>query len=348
MTQAKRFFSEFCRWAGERGLPKNSRAKFKAALQRAIEQKLPERDNHNEVIFRPLVNSEGLTCTYDSSDVWVYRSDQKQLICGVVAPPWGRGWKKISRDEYVEDIISDFFHFASQYIARSRMTNVIGAIGLTYERSCDFRYGGLQRYSVGHKTRCPTVESAKSMVARIEEYMPAANQSTDDTRRQREFATWVRTINGLDPYIQRAIYQYWKATALFEANFWEEAITALDGVTSVAAQFSQERLGASSNPRQSLASLLKLTSSDDQQLVRLYELRCDCGAHPSRSKWWDFAEVYDEDLDAFRDSAKRLLWRLCKAEAKNRVVESNPACWSDWFSKNAHMILDSVWFLHIR
>ena len=70
MTQTKRFISEFCRWAGERGLPKNRRARLSAALQKVIEQKLPERDDHYEVIVRPLVDSEGLTCTFDSSDVW--------------------------------------------------------------------------------------------------------------------------------------------------------------------------------------------------------------------------------------------------------------------------------------
>ena len=280
--------------------------------------------------------------------MWLYRNNQKQLICGVVAPPWGSGWRNISRDEYVEEMISAFFHFASQYVSRSRMTNLTGAIALTYERACDFRYGGLQRYIVGNKTPFPTIESARIMAAHIEEYVPAANQSTDDSRKQREFITWALTINALDPYIQRAIYQYWKATALFAANFWEEALTALDGVTSVAAQFSQDRLGAGINPRQSLASFLKLSSSDSKQIIRLYEIRCDFGAHPSRSKWWDFAEIYDEDLDAFKDSVKRMLWRLCKAESKNRVVESHPKSWSDWFTKNAHMILDSVWFLHIR
>jgi hypothetical protein len=348
MTQSNRFISEFCKWAGERGLPKNRRARLSTALQKAVEQKLPERDSHNDIIIRPLVDSEGLTCTFDSQEVWLYRNNEKQLICGVVAPSWGSGWRNISKDEYVEEMISAFFHFASQYVARSRMTNLTGAIALTYERACDFRYGGLQRYTVGSKTHFPTIESAKIMAAHIEGYVPAANQSADDSRKQREFATWVLSINALDPYIQRVIYQYWRATALFKANFLEEVLTALDGITSVAAQFVQDRLGASSNPRQSLASFLKLSSSDSQQLVRLYELRCDFGAHPSRSKWWDFAELYDEDLDAFKDSAKRMLWRLCKTESKNRVVETYTKRWSEWFTKNAHIILDSVWFLHIR
>lgn len=309
---------------------------------------MPERDDHYAAILRPLVDSEGLTCTFDSSEVWLYPNNQKQLICGVIAPSWERGWRNISQDEFVADTISTFFHFATQYISRSRMTNVIGAIALAYERACDFRYGGLQQYAVGNKTPFPTIESAKKMARRVEEYVPAMNQSTDDSRKQRELTTWVRTINALDPYIQRAIYQYWKATALFKAHFWEEGLTALDGTASVAAQFVQDRLGAGSNPRLSLASFLKLSPRDSKQLVRLYELRCDFGAHPSRSKWWDFAELYDEDLDALKVSAKRMLWRLCEMESKNRVVESQPKSWSDWFTKNAHMILDSVWFLHVR
>jgi len=347
MTQANRFISEFCRWAGEGGLPRISRAKLPAALRKAIELKLPERDNHTDVILRPLVSSEGLMCRYDSSDIWVYLSNRKQLLCGTTSPFWGQGWKTISSDEYVADIISDFFHLAAQYVTRGRMTNVVGAIALTYERSCDFRYGEfVQRYSVGPNTPYSTTEAAKNLA--VEKYMPVAHQRDAESRKQREFASWVQTINGLDPFIQRGFYQYWKAVALFKANFWEEAITALDGVTSVAAQFCQDRLGVRSNPRQSLVSLLKLPVTDSQQLARLYELRCNFGAHPSQTKWWDLGDIYDDDWHTFRDSAKRTLWRLCKVEAKNRVVKSNPSIWSDWFSKNAEMILDAVWFLRIR
>lgn len=343
MDVTKRFVSEFCRWAGARGYPKNKRARLSAALWKAINQKLPDKDRHAHLIVRPLVESRGLTCTYDSVDTWLYPNTSGDLICAVLCPPWETGWRGLSRDYDVETIVAGFFHFASQYIARSRMTNVIGAIALAYNRACDFRYGGAQRLTVGSDSPFPTVEFARSIASQRDEYEPAFKHPNNSPR-QREFATWVRTLNSLDPYIHRAIYQYWKATALFNSHFWEEAITSLDGVTSVAAQFAQVRLSAGSNPRHSLASLYGLPSIDKHNLALLYELRSDFGAHPSRSKWWDFAEIYDENIDSIRDSSKRLLWRLCNSERKNRVVESHPENWSAWFSDNAMMVLESVWF----
>ena len=107
------------------------------------------------------------------------------------------------------------------------MTNVIGSIALTYERACDFRYDGLQKYIIGDKAYFPTIESARNMAEQTEGYVPQSKNFANNSRKQKEFNKWMLTINALDPYIQRAIYQYWKATALFESKFREEALTAL-------------------------------------------------------------------------------------------------------------------------
>jgi hypothetical protein len=347
MSQIGPFVSEFCRWAGENGLPENRRARLASGLRRAIVVVLPERDGNAEVIIRPLDNSYSLSSSYESEEIWLYHATHNKLVSGVVAPAWRSGWRRISRDEDVADTISDFFHFAAQYVARSRVVNLIGAIALTHGRACEFRYAGLQFFGIGPNTPFPTVQAARLTALQTEDYA-IGNAPRQNSRKQAEFEKWVRAINGLDPYIHRAIYQYWKATALIESHFWEEAITALDGVTSIAAQFAQQRLGAGSNARSSMGSLLGLSIKDREDLNHLYNLRCDFGAHPSRSKWWDFSEIYDQELDFLMGASKRLVWRLCKAEMKNRVVEPSPKVWSNWFSENALMILESVWFSHIR
>jgi hypothetical protein len=348
MSQSKQFISEFCRWAGEGSEAKSLRARLSAALQKTLENELPSRDQQFGVTVRPLVNSEGLLCRFSSPELRLYVDKHPQLLCATVAPRWERGWSEISRDVFVKQIVSDFFYLATQYVIRSRMTNVVGSIVLTYERDTDFRHGDhASWYAVENESLSTEFDAFDEM--RLKHGLSGHTDfHASDTRRQREFATWVQLLNSLDPFIQRAIYQYWKATALFRAKFWEEGITALDALTSVSAQFVQERFGERTNPRLALTKHLGISDTDNKLLARLHDLRSDFGAHPSRSKWWDFVDIYSDDVELFRDCAKRLIWGLCKAENKNRRIEARPKIWSDWFASNAQMLFDSVWFLHLR
>jgi hypothetical protein len=240
------------------------------------------------------------------------------LNVGVVAPHWQLGWQTITRDEFLADVIETFFHFARQYIVRSRIVGLIGAIVLTYGRACDFRGDWAQdifaRNKDPHKSIWAMIPQDVGLMR--DEYRSRHKIFCPKNGKSREFLAWAHIINGLDPFIHRAIYQYWKASALYW-GFCEEAVTALDGVTSIAGEFLQQRFGVQGNPRQSLMTTLQLSTEDQKLIDHLYNLRCDFGAHPSRSKWWDFAEIYDEDIDALRDSVRRMLWRLCQIENLN-------------------------------
>lgn len=61
---------------------------------------------------------------------------------------WSRGWKKISKDDFVADQIDGFFHFANQYIYRGYQINILGAIALTYGRHCYFRGDEFKEYTL--------------------------------------------------------------------------------------------------------------------------------------------------------------------------------------------------------
>ncbi len=238
-------------------------------------------------------------------------------------------------------MISDFFHFAGQYVHRGRAASIIGAIAATYDKACDFRFGSL-------KLDYFDVDELRNVERKSLSPTNSVSKTRRSSSRSRQFSTWVNSINGLDPYIQRAVFQLWRATALLSSDFVEEAVTALDGLTSVAALFLQDRLSIPGQTRDQLAIHLGLGKKDASNLEQLYQLRCDFGAHPSRSKWWDFAEIYDEDIDDIRQTSKKLLWHLCKAERLHRIVEPSPATWSVWFRQNAPMLFNSVWFKHIR
>jgi hypothetical protein len=341
MDSTKPFISSFCQWANSGQLPFRSRSRLPGALRRALDAKLPAEDNRREVVVRQLVGSEKLRCEFTSQDQWLFRSNDGQLEVGTVGPNWRSGWRNYDKDEHVTDLISGFFHFAGQYVHRGRAASITGAIAATFDKACDFRYGTLtlSRFSGDELGNLdPTsLSSAKPM-----------SKARGSSSRSREFYAWVRAINGLDPFINRAVFQFWRATALESSNFLEESVTALDGLTTVAALFLQDRLPVSGKARDQLGTHLDLSKNDVKNLERLYELRCDFGAHPGRSKWWDFAEIYDEDIGKMRETAKKLLWQICKFEQLYRKVEPSPTCWSVWFRQNALMLFDSVWFKHVR
>jgi hypothetical protein len=141
------------------------------------------------------------------------------------------------------------------------------------------------------------------------------------------------------------VYQYLRALKLEENDHYEESVTALDGVVAVALQFAREALGWTSRRDETLERLVG--RGDAKLLARLYELRCAFGAHPSCGKWWDFSEIYDEELDEFPEVITRLIRSAAMLERRNRSVESNPGSWADWFEENCHTLWRSAWFDHV-
>lgn len=340
MSSINSFLSKFTQWVDKTSvLPKSSRNKLAPSFRKAILTELPKRDDWRTVQLRSFDNILRLQIDYRQDIQWVVSNHKDKLVVAAPIPAWRGTWKAVSKDVHVESIIDDFFHFASQYIARSALTETIGAIALVYNKSYDYRTASLTHSSSFRSTDLQ--ENLRLAIGCNNKQLPVSSN------KQREFVAWLRAINGLDPYINRAIYQYWRATSLSEYDFSVDAITALDNVSSIAAEFTSNRLGIHSGNRSMLGDIFNFTKYDQKLLAKLYELRCTFGAHPSSTKWWDFNEIYDDELNQFYYLIKRLLWGLCQAEQSSRVVEPNPSSWSDWFMIHSEMLLESIWFTKI-
>ena len=274
MNTTNLFVSEFCQWSQSIDLPVNSRARLSRSLHRAVDVKLVDDDEWRETAVRQLIGSENLNCEFSGEDLWVNRANDGWLEVGTVGP----GWRKFDNDEAVVDVISNFFHFAGQYVHRGRAARIIGAIATTYNQACDFRFGNLGLHYISVDEFQKTDRKSLSLT-----------EITSKTRKinshLREFSAWVKCINGLDPYVQRAVFHFWRAAALLSSNFIEEAVTAFDGLTSIAALFLQDRMSIPCKTRDQLEKQLGLGQKDARNLGLLYQLRCGFGAHPSRSKW---------------------------------------------------------------
>lgn len=337
-----RFYSDFLTWAFERGYPKRTRSRLSSALRHAVQDELPSRDSELWVQLRPLRDSDGLRLTHTSDDLWAYVGDDDRVWTGATFPSWRAGWQ--NRDPEVKELLRDFFHLASQYVVRSRVSSFVGAIALTYRRGCDFRSDRLSH------TRFRTSSTAtcrQQAVAYRDANIMTSIQPSMGGAAQRRFLRWVDELNAFDPFVQRAVFQFWRSRVLADSDFWEDSVNALDGCVSVISQFAAVRLRVKGNARSQLASVFSLPRHEQRVLDELYRLRSHYGGHPSPAKWWDFAEMYDEFLDESVDIVTHLVGGLAAAERADRKVDPTPAVWSAWFMTNAPTVLDSVWYLNV-
>jgi hypothetical protein len=333
---SNRFVSRFSQWAEVVGYPDRIRRRLPAALKR-LPSWLATRDDHQDMVVRTL-DREGFNVNARSDVAWIYTSDNK-LVLGTVGPAWTRV-RNLSSDEDVDDVIDRFVFFAGQYAVRSRLVSTIASMALSYNVVIDFRAADLKRTTIGPQGLFPSIRVATSYAE--SELVPKRVHST---RRLRELNAWMKQLNVAEPLVHRAVFQYWRASALANADFGEEAVTALDGLTTVAIEVVRT-LGDDSRriTRPEAVERLGLSGEDAERVEHLHQLRCFFGAHPPNSKWWDFSDMYADDIDSFFSTARRLIASIAQFERRHRRVGANPARWSEWFVDNAELLFDAVWF----
>ena len=230
------------------------------------------------------------------------------------------------------------FHFISQYVYRSYQVNLIGAIALSIDRPTDFR---------GNTLRCVYGDNVAQKVNSFKKYLDG-----DSSILNLRTLGYLKLINALDPYVNKAIFYYVKFLELYEWGFVEEALTAADNMVDVIFQSIKKRLKKPTQSREEMSRYVYdeircYNSIIKYDLDRLYLLRCRFTAHPSKSKWWDFYEIYEVEIETIKDSIRKLLISYLKYENKNREVESTPVLWSSWFKEYCDIIYDAVWFHEI-
>lgn len=339
-----RFMSKFCQWA-QANLPSDSVNKFTKSLNQVLNNHIADCDSRVQIMIRNLSNSEKLNLSFTSDEVIIGPNDEREsLYVGVLMPSWDKGLRNICKDEYVYDFISWFFHFASQYVARSRIVDVMSSLNIVYGRSCDFRGDKMLNFTI------PKSEQVK------DEFILAFMRETNARfrhefrARERNVVYWVNKINTLDPFIHRVFFNYLNACKLYAGQFDEEAITSLDKTVDVIQQYARERMSVNgtNNQRELTLDALEMTEWEKILLTRLYDIRNLFGGHPSMSKWWDFSEIFEGDIESLFEVVKRLIYKTVMHENINRVVEKNPSSWSKWFEEHAMMLWETIWFEKIQ
>ncbi len=260
-----KFVSKFLQWSDQvEQIEASERNQLKSCLNNSIKELLPSWDTDRYVEFRVLSNSKDISMEFMSENFWLFKSD-KNLISGVLLPFWNPQHQnygfRFSQNPDVSDMVGDFFRYASNYVSRSRIASLVGAIAIVYDKACDFRYEGFEIRRVNSEN--PECESEH-----YEKHAISQDSKSED------FESWAKKLNCLDPFVHRAVYQFWRATKLMEAEFFEESITPLDSCVSVIAEFIKKKLRISdTDPRDFLFPILGLDRNDYYNLKKLYKRR---------------------------------------------------------------------------
>lgn len=120
---------------------------------------------------------------------------------------------------------------------------------------------------------------------------------------------YLKLINSLDPYVNKIIFYYIRFLELDSSMFTEESITAADNMVDTIFQSIKIRKGLPTKERKEMCNYvykeIELYDQDDiNNLERLYLLRCGFTAHPAKSKWWDFYEMYEDDIEKIKFSIR--------------------------------------------
>jgi len=330
------FKSKICAYYNSFENTKNKVPRFKRALDDIITYILPQKDHEYIFQVRDFTNTYSININFIYDNIMCYYSNEiKALMTGVICPNWGKGWNNISKDPFITDQISYIFHFISQYVYRSYQINLIGAIALATGTPTDFR---------GHTLRNIYGKLTES---KIEEFK--SHVIDDKSELSLKTIGYLKLINALDPFVNKSIFYYTRSLELFESDFTEEALTACDNMVDVIFQSIKTRLNAPPQERKEMCKYVYkeigfYDETDKHNLERLYLLRCRFTAHPSKSKWWDFYEIYEDDIEQIRLSVRKLLIAYLKYENTNRQIDAYPTLWSQWFMKYCDIIYDAVWF----
>ena len=308
---------------------------LKRALDKAVMKELPTRDNKAIFVVRDITNSNALHLNHHSPNLMCkYSKTNKSLIVGTLSPAWSNGWRDISTDSFIIDQIDSFFHLANQYIYRGYQINIIGAIALTYGIGCDFRGSEFYKTDLSHSNAAYNKFYSEIPLTR--------------SKKNYLFERYIDIINSFDPFINRMLYYYVRSLSLRKDDYDEEAITAADNAIDVIFQAIKKRKNLPTMDRKDMYQIvdqeIHFPYGVIDKLKDLYQLRCSFSAHPAQSKWWDFFEMYEKDIEAIMDSVKSVVVKFLMFEKRNRNIDRAPSCWSKWFLEHCETIYDAVWF----
>lgn len=336
-TSLERFISKSCQYGNEyEHLSMKAKNTMSSSIRNFVYEELPERNLLTTYNSRPLTGCDSLQLFLDETRSAVFRKENKLWVMSS-APDWSKGLRGSFPEKSLYDYISWFFHFAQQYVSRASFVDVISAIAIVYDIPTHF-------YSF--ESRTFQTRTGLLSLADIKAQIGGSKSLKMSSQKQKFFQALCLDINCLDPFINRAFFNYVRALELNQHGFYQEAVLAFDKSIDVVCQYFTARDKPSKTyTRDQLSGLLSFNTGERNSIESIYKIRCYFSAHPAQSKWWDFGEVVDvEHFYFLQENIRSCLLKFLFFEKRNRVISKQPDNWHQWFCDNWEMLWDSIWY----
>jgi hypothetical protein len=329
--------SRILRWFDVLSPPANARATLSRSIDLMFDE-LGQRESWREVMTVALGDSAGLPLIIRSRNWRTIACADMLAVCTVV-PGWTPGWSKVIRDDDARDTLTEFLHYARQYIHRSQVAKVL-MITWEAERRVLHPFGlEMVRQIYGPMVPSPSLANMLC-VAQAKAYAKWGEASEPKSTR----SPWVLR-NTLDPYIHQAIFHFLRGQNLLAHEFEMEAVVAFDCVLqSLKGLLIRGKLATSATGRGEICRMLGIGSRPAAIADEGYFLRNNFGAHAGGWRWWDQDELTEEVAPSLGRLAERALGKAAAMESGMREIEVDPSDWSEWLLTNFDALWDVVWF----
>jgi hypothetical protein len=280
-----------CEYLSRIGASKACRDSLKANWNAGVKNRLGEYQDKKFIERRMILPDTVIKLHWADQSRMIYNEGNALWVASVV-PAWRRGWSKHIKNEEVRELISTYFHFLTQFWHRCNVTPILVYIA--------YRYNELAGW-VGSS-------DVHSQALSDEQFA--------DNQKEKRITSFLKQVNCHHPLVHNACYHYLRMRQLLEHEFIEDAFVNMDCIAALARRRNLELRGSKTD-------LARLSIGADQMAIvnSLHKLRSEFAAHPSMTKWWDFSELFSDDVEKFTALSLTLILQIAKSYSTEKPVE---------------------------
>jgi hypothetical protein len=282
-----------CEYLLTRGYPASVRESLKYHWQNTVRARLESESSELFIEKRLILSNTKIRFRWSDDNRHLY-DDNGALWIESVAPDWRRGWHSQIGNKIVAELLSDFFYFLTQYIHRCNTTPIVTYIAYKYKVDPTWLYSPKTSHY----------------------YSDATDFSKNKIQHNPKLTAFLNQVDCHEPAVHNACFHYLKALRLVDLGYFEEAFVNMECVSSLLRQRNMQMHG-----NDAAYSDIGISIQQEKMIKSLHNLRNSFAAHPSGTKWWDFAEIFGSKVNQFLDLTVSLLLKLAASYQKASSVK---------------------------